>query len=201
LKTIGRDPFEIPDGPSGNLAVKYATEFVDAEDEFRAAKARFEAAQGNLRAVVSREREASIRKGWPIDNRLEIPTVKGDTVLVIFQDRFRSLPKHETKALLEAFRHHYDDLVYADNRIKFRTGTTYEEVVDRIGQVAAAKLEDILLERDSLLVASNAAEQAQILFAEGETEIAEDLLELIRLTASQPQIRKKKKTESKEDEE
>ena len=158
-----------------------------------ALKARLAIARDELLDVVNSERDKMLRKGEP-GTSIKIPTLDGNRVMVVYQERFRGLDAENVPALKGAFGTEYDLLCEVSTKIGLRKGATLKSLETTIGKAAFAKLQGLLDVSESVAPRKGAFDQIARLFAEGtkkSKEKAEDLTQFVDATVSSPQVRAK----------
>jgi hypothetical protein len=186
-------PATLPEGAPANLAIDAATEYLDAEAAYWAASARLRKAQDHFFFILQEEFERSL-EGEPLTS-VDVPTVRGEVLKVVFQERYRSLPPTDRQALVNAFGSEYGNLVEDVEEVRLKPGTTRTELETLLGKSVFARLAPHVTLKEQLRPRKHLVATLQAAFSQGGGQFARDLLELIRSTMSTPQIRLPKKGE------
>jgi len=175
---------------AGNLAVQAATEYRNSALEFDRIKAELAVKREALMSVVGPERDKELRSG-NADTSIKIPTLDGNRVMVVYQERFRGLSPDNKQPLQDAFGKEYLLLVDESESVGFRKDVDLATIEATIGKAAATKLMALLDVKEAVTPKKGAFEAVARYFAKGEKDLGEDLLTFVEACISEPQVRAK----------
>lgn len=153
-------------------------------------KAEVGLAKQPLIAAVSAHRRALLASGTPVKT-VRVPTDGGHTLLVLFTERYGGVGMEDESALRAAFGSQYDLFAEPTETIKGRAGITAAALEDAVGPEAWARLRPMLTIKAEVRPRKGAPEQIAKLYAEGNTDLADDLLTFVDACSQSPSVRAK----------
>jgi hypothetical protein len=175
---------------AGNRAVSAASEYRDIALKLETLKTELTLARVELLDVVVGERDKKMKTGEN-GSSIKIPTLDGNKVQVIFQERFRGLDVANVPALQGAFGSEYSLLCESKTAVKLAKGATLLSIEKALGKQAFAKVLALLDVTETVVPRKGAFDNIARLYAEGEDEKAADLTMFVDATVSSPQVRAK----------
>jgi hypothetical protein len=177
---------------AGNLAVQAASDYRAIALEADDVSARLKVSRETLMSVVGPERDKELAKG-NADTSIKIPTLDGNRVMVVYQERFRGLDITNVAPLKNAFGSNYALFCEETQGLKLKTNSSVAGLEAVIGKAAMKKLlaSGLITQTEAVKPRKGAFESIARLYVGGETETAEDLTMFVDACNSQPQVRAK----------
>lgn len=180
-------PATLPEGAPANLALEAVTEYVAADAAYCEGTRRLAQAREHLFYILNSEWERSVQEGSPLTT-FNLPTVRGELIKVVFQERFRSLGVSDRAALIAAFGEEYSNLIEEVEELQFAPGVTLSDLETAIGKSAVSRLKPLLTAKERLRPRKGLIARLAEALSQG-GKFADDLFDLVRATIAAPQIR------------
>lgn len=173
-----------------SAAVQQAARLRELLMEFETIKSQVEVARDELLAIVNEEWNTKIRKGEDVTS-VNAPTGDGNRILVVYNERFKTLDRENIEALRASFGEHYPVLVEEVQDITFREGVNMTAIETVIGHEAVSKLRGLIDVKEGVSPKKGVFKETARLFREGKADVGEDALTFLSATVYSPQVRAK----------
>jgi hypothetical protein len=143
--------------------------------------------RAQLLEVVSVHRRAALEKGLA-DNSVAVPTIDGNKVTVIYQERYKPIGDDNIPVLQEAFGSDYSLFVEEQQSIELNKGVNLTTLRAACGKQADAVLA-LFTVTNEVAPRKGAFGHIANLYKNGQSEVAENLLSFVDACISSPQVR------------
>lgn len=172
-------------GPAG--MDKLAGVYRDLAREMDEIKARMEMAREEMLAGVDEHRQELLKSGIP-EGTITLPTPDGGKVLVIYQERYKSLTSDNVPELQRAFGSNYRLFAEETEAVTLAKHATVEKLKQACGD-SYEKVAELLEITTGVQPRKGAWEHIAMAYRQGNVELAEDLSAFVAGCVTGPQVR------------